>query len=134
LPLIDPEWFCHFFGYHGGATMGSKRFTYVWRYTIEPAHRSDFLEAYNPKGAWAQLFSRDPSYIKTVLLQDVEDEDRYMTIDYWRSRSDRDAFRERHSVEFDRLDSRCETFTREEQFLGDYLEVGDATGQGACSR
>ncbi len=107
--------------------MASKRFAYVWRYTIDPVHRSAFLAAYTAKGEWAQLFSRDPSYLKTSLLQDAEDENRYMTIDYWVSRADRDAFREKYSIEFNKLDSRCEEFTRDEQFLGDYVEVGKAS-------
>jgi hypothetical protein len=107
--------------------MASERFAYIWRYTIDPARRSDFLAAYNPRGDWAQLFSRDPSYIETMLVQDVEDEYRYVTIDFWKSKVDRDSFRERYSVEFAGLDSRCEAFTKDEQFLGDYLEIVEAS-------
>jgi heme-degrading monooxygenase HmoA len=106
--------------------MPSGRFIYIWQYEIEPARRSDFLAAYNPGGHWAQLFSLEPSYIETVLLQDIEDANRFMTIDYWRSRSDRDAFRERYSIEFADLDSRCESLTREEKFIGDYTEMDGA--------
>ena len=108
--------------------MSSKRFAYIWQYTIEPMHRSAYLAAYKPGGEWAQLFSHDPSYIETVLLQDDGNEDRYATIDYWRSRADRDSFRERHSVAFDRLDSKCEAFTRDEQFLGDFIEIVESDG------
>ena len=107
--------------------MESGRFAHAWRFTIDPVRRSAFLAAYNPKGEWAQLFSRDPSYIKTLFFHDIEHENQYMTIDYWKSKADRDFFRERYSVEFDSLDSRCEAFTREEKFLGDYLEIGDAS-------
>jgi len=103
--------------------MQSERFAYIWQYTIEPARRSDFLAAYNPNGEWAQLFSRDPAYIETILLQDAEDESQYVTIDYWKSKADRDSFRGRYSAEFDSLDSRCEAFTKEEQFIGDYLSI-----------
>jgi len=101
--------------------MAPKRFAYIWQYSIKPASRQDFLAAYNPSGEWAQLFSRDPSYIGTVLLQDDDDENRYLTIDYWISKADRDSFRERYSVELDSLDRKCEEFTKEEQFLGDFL-------------
>ena len=100
------------------------RFAYIWQYTIEPARKQAFLAAYESNGEWVQLFSRDPAYIKTVLLQDEKNEDRYVTIDYWESRVDRDNFRERHSVEFDALDRRCEAFTKEEQFIGDFHEIG----------
>ncbi len=106
--------------------MTSERFAYVWRYTIDPDHRSAFLAAYNPTGEWAQLFSSDPSYLGTSLLEDVDHQDRYVTIDYWKAKADRDAFRERYADEFNKLDSRCEAFTREEEFFGDYLEVEGA--------
>ena len=108
--------------------MASKRFAYIWQYTIEPTYRSAYIAAYKPNGEWAQLFSRDPSYIETVLLQDDEDESRYVTIDYWKSKADRDSFRERFSVEFDSLDNRCEAFTREERFIGDFIEVVEFVG------
>ena len=108
--------------------MASERFAYVWRYTIDPTHRTAFLAAYNSGGEWAQLFSRDPSYIETVLLQDDGDENRYVTIDFWKSKADRDLFRKRYSVEFENLDSTCESFTRDEQFIGDFLEIGESTG------
>jgi heme-degrading monooxygenase HmoA len=103
--------------------MASERFAYIWQYTIVPAHRSDFLAAYESSGEWAELFSRDPAYTGTVLLQDESDEDRYVTIDYWRSKADRDAFRKRFADEFNSLDSRCEAFTTDEQFLGDFVEA-----------
>lgn len=112
--------------------MASKRFVYIWRYTIEPDRRSEFEAAYSPRGEWAQLFSRDPSYLETVLLQDVDDPDRYVTIDYWKSRSARDAFRLRYAAEFDDLDNRCEAFTRDEQLMGDYVETGFAPAQAAA--
>ena len=105
--------------------MASERFAYMWQYTIEPSCRSEFLTAYNPEGEWAQLFSRDPSYIETKLLQDIAYENRYVTVDYWKSKADRDSFRKRYSDEFDDLDNRCEAFTREELFMGDYVEIDD---------
>ena len=103
--------------------MTSERFAYIWQYTIDPAFREPFLAAYQPNGEWARLFARDPSYLVTVLLQDDADENRYVTIDYWKSKADRDSFRQRYSVEFADLDERCEAFTKNEQFLGDFLEL-----------
>ncbi len=103
--------------------MKSERFVYIWQYTIDPSRREAFLAAYNPNGEWARLFSRDPSYITTALLHDVDDANRFLTIDYWKSKSDRDAFRQRYSVEFADLDKRCEAFTRKEQFLGDFTAL-----------
>ena len=103
--------------------MASEHFAYIWRYTIKPAHKRAFLEAYEPKGEWAQLFSRDSAYIETVLLRDDDDKNRYVTIDFWRSKADRDAFRARYAVEFNDLDRKCEELTEEEQLLGDFHEI-----------
>jgi len=108
--------------------MTRQRFVYIWQYTVDPELRSEFLEAYRAGGAWTALFSRDSSYIETLLLQDDNDENIYVTIDYWKSRADRDAFRERYATEFSRLDSRCEAYTLEEQFLGDFNEVQESSG------
>ncbi len=109
--------------------MASERFAYIWEYTIDPSRRADFLAAYNPEGEWAQLFSRDPSYIQTKLIQDINKENRYVTVDYWKSKDDRDAFRERYSDEFVDLDTRCEAFTRQEVFLGDFIEIDDTAAK-----
>lgn len=103
--------------------MAQERFAYVWRYEVDPELRREFLAAYNPAGEWVQLFSRDPAYIETKLLQDVDDDNVFVTIDYWKSKAQRDLFRERFARAFDSLDNKCETFTRHEQFLGDYTEV-----------
>ena len=104
--------------------MASERFAYVWEYRIDPNCRSQFLAAYRPDGEWARLFSKDSSYLGTKLLQDVADEDRFSTIDFWVSEAARDAFRERYAAEFDELDRRCEDFTRQERLVGDYVEIG----------
>jgi hypothetical protein len=83
------------------------------------------LAAYGPTGEWVRLFSSDPAYLETILLCNADDENQYLTIDFWKSKSARDSFRERYSIEFDRLDSRCEALTKDELFLGDYLEVAE---------
>lgn len=103
--------------------MASQEFAYIWRYEVDPQFRSEFLAAYDPRGEWVQLFSRDPAYLGTALFQDLDDEDVYVTVDYWRSKVDRDSFRERFAGEFDSLDCKCEKFTKKEQFLGDYANL-----------
>ena len=103
--------------------MTIRRFAYVWQYDIEPARRPEFLAAYGPGGEWVRLFSRDPAYIETRLLQAAGCENRYLTIDFWTSRTDRDLFRRRFRADFEALDRKCESFTRSEQHLGDYLDL-----------
>jgi len=114
--------------------MASARFAYCWRYTINPSRRPEFLAAYGPGGEWTRLFSHDSSYLRTVLLQDVADENQYMTVDFWESRAARDSFRDRYRDAFEQLDSKCEAFTVEEHFLGDYLEIDGMSAQATAAQ
>lgn len=63
--------------------MSSKQFSYIWEYTVDPARQAEFLSAYKPDGTWAQLMSRHPGYLGTKLLQDVETDNRFVTVDAW---------------------------------------------------
>lgn len=103
--------------------MKKGRFAYVWEYSVRRTHRAEFLAAYGPRGDWVELFSREPGYLETVLLADEHDENRFVTVDFWVSRADRDAFRKAHADEFSRLDQKCEAFTEREFFLGDFVEI-----------
>jgi len=107
--------------------MPTERFAYIWQYTVDPAHREDFLAAYRPGGDWTRLMSRYDGYIGTQLLGDIDDGARFVTVDYWASKAARDAFRTKSRKEFGELDRRCEAFTIAETFLGDFSEVGAAT-------
>ena len=108
--------------------MRSASFAYVWQFRIDPGLKSEFLAAYRPGGDWARLFSLDPDYIETALLEDADDPDRYLTIDYWRSAEARDAFRERFAEAFVCLDRQCERFTLSEEFVGDFTIMPPDTG------
>ncbi len=104
--------------------MKAELFAYVWQYTIDPHREVDFLAAYRPDGDWAKLFMRDPEYIETKLFHDYDHSDRYMTVDYWTSKSARDSFREKFAVDFKEIDERCENYTLDEVLIGDYVIVG----------
>ena len=103
--------------------MSSEPFTYIWQYSVDPDHQTEFLAAYHPSGEWAQFFSRDPGYLRTELFRDSTQVDRYMTIDYWTSEQARDSFREKFAGDFDKLDQRCEAYTVSENFIGDFVLV-----------
>jgi heme-degrading monooxygenase HmoA len=47
--------------------------------------QSQFEEAYGYRGAWVSLSRTDPAYIRTELIQDVRDANRYLTLDFWES-------------------------------------------------
>lgn len=103
--------------------MSSQHFAYFWEYTIDSSRQDDFLSAYAPGGEWAKLMSRHPGYISTSLFHDADDGNRYVTVDYWASKSDRDSFRSKFSVNYNLLDKKCEGFTVAELFIGDFLVV-----------
>ncbi len=95
-------------------------FAFIWQYTVNDSRKPEFLSAYGPDGSWVQLFSRDSDYLGTKLFHDIENNDRYVTIDYWVSMEARDSFRKRYSTEFTSLDEMCEEYTLSEEFLGDF--------------
>lgn len=100
--------------------MQGKAFAYIWEFLVNDSRQVDFEQAYGPDGDWVALFRRSPGYLGTELHQDQTNPLRYLTVDYWRSKEDRDTFRLRFAHEFRQLDARCETYTVQEKFLGDY--------------
>ena len=105
--------------------MSKKNFTYIWEYLVKDNFLSEFITAYGPEGDWVQLFRKAGGYIKTNLHQDTTNPNRFITVDFWKTRNDRDNFRKRFSDEFEKLDQRCEQFTESEKFLGDFDSISD---------
>lgn len=101
-------------------------YAYVWEYRIDPARREAFLRLYRPDGAWCALFARADGYVRTDLLQDPADPDRYLTVDVWESRAHWDRFRATFAAEFDAIDARGEACTREEREIGRFDVVAPA--------
>ena len=97
-----------------------KVFVYVWEYIVKSEKKSDFERIYGVDGDWAKLFKRDAGYLGTELHQDISNKLRYITVDYWTSKKARDNFREKYSMEFEKLDEQCESLTDRETFLGDF--------------
>lgn len=95
-------------------------FAYVWEYIIDDHKRENFLHYYGPEGVWVRFFQQGDGYLRTELLEDVQNPRRFLTIDYWKSKADRDAFREKHAQKFEMIDKTCESFTHSERFLGDF--------------
>jgi len=95
-------------------------YSYVWEYQVHPDHSVEFESSYGSKGEWVNLFQRHPAYLRTELLKDQNDPLRFLTIDTWESREQYISFREEFRNEFDTIDKKCEAFTRNEQFLGDF--------------
>lgn len=93
----------------------------VWRFTTNvPA---EFERHYGPRGTWARLFRHADGYVRTDLLRDDED-GHYVTLDWWSSRSDYDAFRGAHADDYARIDALCESVTTSEEKIGELTVIG----------
>lgn len=101
----------------------SPSYVYIWEYTVSPEHVADFEQAYGPKGDWVALFKRARGYLRTELHRDRNVPNRYVTIDYWDSLAAWEAFRAAFSAEFEAIDARCESFTREEHEIGRFTPL-----------
>lgn len=95
-------------------------YAYIWEYLVRPEAVSEFERTYGPEGLWADLFRRHSGYLRTELHRDLRRPGRYVTIDYWRSREACDAFRQEFASEFESLDKRCDLFTENETYLGEF--------------
>lgn len=92
----------------------------VWRFTTNAP--AEFERHYGPRGTWARLFRHADGYVRTDLLRD--EDGRYLTLDWWSSRSDYETFRAAHADEYARLDALCESVTTSEEKIGEFEVVG----------
>lgn len=100
------------------ATAASTTTAYVWAYKVKPQSRAAFVRAYGPNGEWANFFSRSPGYVRTDLLADKDDENRFVTIDYFRDDKARGMLVEELADAYKAIDKRWEDATDEEVFIG----------------
>lgn len=98
-----------------------KHFQTIWEYHVREEHLMQFKEVYGAEGAWVQLFSELPGYLKTELIQDCDHQNRFITIDYWESRDDFINMRDKLGREYRDLDIRSEEYMESESHLG-YFE------------
>lgn len=106
--------------------MSRRIYAYMWEYVVDPGKVGDFERLYGPEGDWAELSGRSSHYLRTELLRDRETPGRFVTVDYWESKEDWDAWRAGVSAEFEELDRIGESLTLHEMELGRFecLEAG----------
>jgi quinol monooxygenase YgiN len=74
-----------------------KQFLYLWEYLVKEDCIDRFKQYYAADGEWVKLFKKAPGFISTELIRDLEFPNRFITIDNWKSRKDRDNFRSQFS-------------------------------------
>jgi hypothetical protein len=93
-------------------------FQSIWEYDVKDKFRADFIEAYKSNGLWVKLFRECEDYIKTDLKQDIDQPNRFLTIDYWQSHSAFSAMKQTIGDEYNQLDKQCEAYTLSENHIG----------------
>jgi heme-degrading monooxygenase HmoA len=79
-----------------------------------------FEKTYRSRGEWAQFFCKDESYLGTELLHDPDQANRYITLDFWRSRSAYQHFKTKQRDTYQMIDERCESLTTHEAEIGQF--------------
>lgn len=95
----------------------------LWEYQVRAERNAEFEEIYAADGAWARLFQRSDGFIRTDLLRQEHHNDRYLTLDWWRSSEDYEAFLAQWGSEYAALDRQCEDLTEYEALLGKWQAV-----------
>jgi len=97
----------------------------IWEYQVRAERVTEFEEIYRADGAWARLFRRSDGFIRTDLLRQERHTDRYITMDWWRSREEYEAFFKQWASEYAAMDTQCEGLTEQEALLGKWQAVPD---------
>ena len=103
--------------------MSETGYCYVWQFEVRSEFLDEFLKAYSPGGAWTQLFKKADGYMSTELVRDLDNPNRFLTIDRWTGKTLYLAFRKKFAKEHQKLDSACERFTISETYLGEFTSV-----------
>jgi heme-degrading monooxygenase HmoA len=95
----------------------------VWEFIARADKIQEFEDYYANSGPWTAMFRRNSGYHGTVLLRDMQNPRRYLTIDRWENAALHRAMRQRCKAELEELDSAGEAFTESERHTGVFEEA-----------
>jgi heme-degrading monooxygenase HmoA len=90
----------------------------VWEFEVKPGCEPQFVSAYGPDGAWAQLFRKSPEFLGVELTRSVGHPARFFTFDMWASKAAFEAFCEQNSAAYTALDQKLSGLTEWERRVG----------------
>ena len=93
-------------------------FLALWEFEVKSGCEARFQTVYGAHGDWARLFRTDSNFLETRLLQDPRQPAKYITLDFWASRSAFESFKESNHTAYQQMDKNCETLTIFERCLG----------------
>ena len=98
-------------------------FITIWQYKVKPEKKTEFEKLYGRDGDWVKLFKKNPDYIKTELINDINNNDLYLTLDYWKSKKAYFNFKEKSKNEFSEIDKKGEKLTLNEKHIGEFISI-----------
>lgn len=99
----------------------------VREFVVREEVRGQFELAYGPGGAWSRLFARAPGFRGTTLLRDVENPRRYVVLDLWETRSQREQALTDHQTEYADLEALLMGWSESTAELGVFSVRAEAT-------
>jgi heme-degrading monooxygenase HmoA len=90
----------------------------IWEFIVKKGLEDKFESIYGNEGPWVSFFKKGTAYLSTLLIKDVTNERKYITIDRWQSKEDYEFFKKRNEEEYRIIDSQCEFLTDEEKLIG----------------
>ena len=99
----------------------------VWEFRPKQGREREFETAYGPEGIWAAFFKKGKGHLGTVLHRDVDNANRYMTIDYWTSQEAYESFQHEHQKEYQTIDRTMEALTEFEALIGTFYNIPPST-------
>ena len=97
----------------------------IWEFHVKPGSEAAFEQLYGPDGEWVQLFRLASGFHRTELLKDHANRSRYLTLDYWTSVAEYDAFRSAYAAQVRDIDAKGETLTERESPIGSFEAAWD---------
>ena len=99
----------------------------VWEFVVKEESRGQFELAYGPGGAWSNLFARCPGFRGTTLLRDTKDPRRYLTIDFWDTRAQREQELAERKAVYSNLEAAFAEWTESKAEVGIFSVLAEAT-------
>jgi heme-degrading monooxygenase HmoA len=93
-------------------------FLALWEFEVKSGCEERFRSVYGAEGEWARLFQMDENFIETRLVRDAVRANKFVTLDFWESRSAYESFKELNHAAYLKLDREGQTLTTVERCLG----------------
>lgn len=99
----------------------------IWEFVVKEEAIGQFELVYGPGGVWSELFAKAPGFRGTTLLRDVKDTRRYLVIDLWDSKAQREGMLTESKAEYANLFATIGEWTESMTEVGIYRVLAEAT-------